>query len=39
MKHIIATIALLFLGSASNFDSTARAEIGIISHVEANKLI
>jgi len=39
MKYIIATIALLFLGSKSIYSSTAGAEIGIISPVEANKLI
>ena len=39
MKHIIATIALLFFGSTPISTSSARAEIGIISPAEANKLI
>jgi len=39
MKYIIAPLALLFLGSTSTIISTARAEIGIISPVEANKLM
>jgi len=39
MKQIIATIALLLFGSTSIFTSSARAEIGIISPAEANKLI
>jgi len=39
MKHIIATIALLLFGSTSISTSSARAEIGIISPAEANKLI
>ena len=39
MKHIIAAIALLFWGGTSIFTSPARAEIGMISPVEAFKLI